>query len=416
MQPLVAIETMIPAAAIDGRAQLEIEHSLQRMRQRLKGMLTSFIHVALGSGAADVSDAELQRGLAAIRMRYNDMLNNFDLFADALSQRSERETGLWLAGLDVAAADALGLPGHPARPAVVCYLDRGPGAAIRRARTRLPGGGSNPVALVRVPRERMLGSGVATSLAHEAGHQAAALLGWVPALTERASLAAAGSPHEPWVLWQRWLSEIVADLWALSKLGPTATIGLLGVLSLPPHFVFRISPSDPHPPPWLRVKLSCALGRGLYPDRQWDELEALWDRLYSLEHAPRRLREPLERLAEAVVPFSRWLLGQPTPASGRSTLGERLYIPSRRPAALRALCSQPGFELRLPREVAPCHALAALGQARWLGKIDVATEGDQVAALLGHWAVQRALARHDPSRSDSKNSYQSNKREEYLYG
>ena len=57
------------------------------------------------------------------------------------------------------AADALRLSdGYFEAPPVVCYLDRGHGAAIRRARTRLPGGGESPVAIVRVPRERMIGS------------------------------------------------------------------------------------------------------------------------------------------------------------------------------------------------------------------------------------------------------------------
>ncbi len=50
-------------------------------------------------------------------------------------------------------------------------------AAIRRARTRLPGGGKNPVAIIRIPRERMVSSGIASSLVHEVGHQGAALLG-----------------------------------------------------------------------------------------------------------------------------------------------------------------------------------------------------------------------------------------------
>ena len=68
------------------------------------------------------------------------------------------------------------------QPPVVCYLARGPGAAIRRARTRLPGGGQNPVAIIRVPRERMIGHGIASSLVHEVGHQGAALLDLVESL------------------------------------------------------------------------------------------------------------------------------------------------------------------------------------------------------------------------------------------
>ena len=37
----------------------------------------------------------------------------------------------------------------------------------------------NPVAIIRVPRERMVGHGIASSLVHEVGHQGAALLGLV---------------------------------------------------------------------------------------------------------------------------------------------------------------------------------------------------------------------------------------------
>ena len=36
-------------------------------------------------------------------------------------------------------------------PPVICYVDRGQGAAIRRAKTRLPGGRDNPVAVIRIP-------------------------------------------------------------------------------------------------------------------------------------------------------------------------------------------------------------------------------------------------------------------------
>ena len=75
-------------------------------------------------------------------------------FASALTQRSEHSTG-------------------------VC-LDRSMGAAIRRARTRLPGGELNPVAIIRVPRERMVGTGIGSSLVHEVGHQGASLLDLVP--------------------------------------------------------------------------------------------------------------------------------------------------------------------------------------------------------------------------------------------
>src|SRR5262249_43669937 len=150
-------------------------------------------------------------------------------------------------------------------PPVVCYLDRGHGAAIRRARTRLPGGGENPVAIVRVPRERMIGTGIGSSLVHEVGHQAAALLGLVNSFRPllQALQQKGGAEQQAWTMFDRWISEILADFWAMARLGVSATTGLIGVVSLPRAFVFRINMDDPHPFPWIRVRLSTAMGRAL---------------------------------------------------------------------------------------------------------------------------------------------------------
>ena len=125
---------------------------------------------------------------------------------------------------------------------VICYLDRGIGAAIRRARTRLPGGGATRSAIIRMPRERMIGSGIASSLIHEVGHQARGparpgrtRCGRSCRRLQRAGRDGAGRGE----LWERWISEIVADFWSVARLGIASTIGLMGVVSLPRAFVFR---------------------------------------------------------------------------------------------------------------------------------------------------------------------------------
>ena len=51
----------------------------------------------------------------------------------------------------------------------------------------------------------------------------------------------------------------------------------MGVVSLPRPFVFRPNTDDPHPTPWVRVKLSCAIGEKLFPHPQWARLAALWE-------------------------------------------------------------------------------------------------------------------------------------------
>ena len=183
VKPFALQETMLPAAGLLPQSQTAIEMYLVAGRSHLRKLVGEFLAWLHSPEGAAAGAEEAQRRFTMLRLRFNAVLTQFDLFNDVITQRSEHETGVWLSGLDVASADALRPPGHYFEPPpVICYLDRGVGAAIRRARTRLPGGGANPVAIVKVPRERMVGSGIASSLFHEVGHQAAALLGLVESL------------------------------------------------------------------------------------------------------------------------------------------------------------------------------------------------------------------------------------------
>ncbi|MDQ3336162.1 MAG: hypothetical protein M4D80_13415 [Myxococcota bacterium] len=386
VRPLVVQESMTPAATPGLRTRRAIELVIRNEQVRIKAELRRLLQWLTSPDAHHASGAELQEKLTAARMQFNDALNNFDLFADAITQRSERDTGIWLAGLDIAAEDVLAMPAHYETPPVLCFLDRGPGAAIRRARTRLPGGGPNPVALIQIPRERMTGGGIAASLAHEAGHQAAALLQLVESL--RADLRD--------TVWERWISEVVADLWAVARLGPAATMGVIGVLSLPAYFVYRISPTDPHPPPWLRVKLSAAFGRALYPDGQWDELDALWDELYPLERAAPAVRASLAALAQSIDPFRDRVLAHRCPSLAPVPLGEAIAIADRAPASLRRVIARRGWVDALAR-LRPAHALAVIGQARWSRSITPEAERRAVSNLLATWAIRRSVGTPDRS-------------------
>ncbi|HET6582157.1 MAG TPA: hypothetical protein VFG69_01895 [Nannocystaceae bacterium] len=392
VRPLMQQETMIPAAAPDMRTQRAIETTLADSRRRLRHDIAELIRWLGAAESRDASGAEMQRRLVGVRMQFNDTISNLDLFIDALTQRSERDTGLWLAGLEVAAQDVLALPGYYEPPPLLCYLERGPGAAIRRARTRLPGGGSNPIALIQIPRERMTGTGVAASLAHETGHQAAALLGLVESLRTRMDVAADRSlGGRIWALWQRWISEIVADLWALARLGPTATLGLMGVVSLPKFFVFRVSVNDPHPPPWIRVRLSAALGQQLYPDPQWAEMLELWDELYPLEGVPHVRRAVLAALAESAPRLARFLLDHRAETLANASLADALRTARRDPQSLTLAARGPGWKRALAN-AQPSLALAILGQARWNRAITPDGEREGVEKLLTTWAMRRAIA------------------------
>ncbi|HEY6400160.1 MAG TPA: hypothetical protein VI479_02045, partial [Blastocatellia bacterium] len=312
---------------------------------------------------------------------------------DVVSQRSEHETGVWVAGLDDLAAEALELPGVYSAPPVVCYLERGHGAAIRRARARLPGGDKNPVAIIRVPRERMVGSGVASSLVHEVGHQAAALLDLVnslrPALQERGRNGA--GRLIAWPLWERWISEIVADFWSVAKVGIAAPLGLIGVVSLPRAFVFRVDVEDPHPSPWIRVKLSCAMGAALYPHQQWTALSRLWESFYPLDGLNAEKRQLFTAMVESIPNFVSLLVSHRPPALRGRSLKETLATPERRPAQLAALYRAWRASPTLMRAAPPTVAFAAVGQAKFDGRVTPEEESHILADLLAYWATRSAL-------------------------
>jgi hypothetical protein len=391
VKPFVLTEPMLLAASLLPAAQIAIERFLAKGRQELKERIAEFLSWLHGQGR-QASAQELQRRFVFLRLRFNSVLSQLDLFSQVITQRSENELGVWLSGLDVAAADALAMPGYYEPPPVICYLDRGMGAAIRRARTRLPGGGENPVAIIRVPRERMIGSGIASSLFHEVGHQGAALLGLIPPL-RLALQARQREARDPfvWRLWERWISEIISDFWSIARAGVASTLGLIGVVSLPRAFVFRINFDDPHPAPWIRVKLSCAIGDSLYPHPQWRRVAELWDSYYPIGDLAEERRDLFTRLENSFPDFISVLINPRLPSFRGRSLPEAMEVEQRSPARLNSFFEgwrkAPNQLYRAP----PSLAFAVLGQAKANGVLSPEDESELLAKLLSFWAMRSTL-------------------------
>jgi hypothetical protein len=397
VKPFALQETMVAAASVPLSAQRAIERHLLAGRSRIRQMILDFIRWLRTHEGQITAPAIIQRRFTMLRLRFNASLTQFDIFADALTQRSENETGVWLSGLDVAATDALRLkkPFFEAPP-LVCYLDRGHGAAIRRARTRLPGGGENPVAIIRVPRERMIGSGVASSLFHEVGHQADALLDLAASIRPvlRGLQQTKGPERVAWKYWDRCISEILADFWSVARLGITATQGLMAVVSLPKYFVFRLSLDDPHPVPWIRVKLSCAMGRALYPHPQWDDFERLWEKLYPVNWLQTEKKEQLELLSRSMPGLATLITNfRPRKLLGES-ISEALEIDKRDPKTLlRHFDFWSSSPIQM-RRAPPSLVFAVIGQARADGRISPEDESRLLTKMLKHWALKNTLNYH----------------------
>lgn len=389
-----ALHMPMVAAAVSSRAQTAIDQYLARKRHELRKLVEHYLRWLHSVEGRRAPPRETQRRFAFLKLRFNSVLAQLDIFADVLTQRSEHEIGVWLSGLDILATDALSLPGHDYQtPPLICYLDRGMGAAIRRARTRLPGGGENPVAIIRVPRERMIGSGIASSLVHEVGHQAAALLDLVNSMRRVLQQRQRERIHERdiWSLWERWISEIIADFWSLAKVGVSATLGLMGVVSLPRVFVLRANLDDPHPFPWIRVKLSCAMGNMLYPHPQWDRLAAQWESYYPLTGVNTQKKLLFRRLEVSMPKFvARLVNHRPRALKGRS-LAQALAVERRQPRRLlhfyKAWRQQP---VKM-RSAPPTLVFAVLAQARIAGQLTPEAESRFLEDLLKFWALKRRI-------------------------
>ncbi|SFK58844.1 hypothetical protein [Methylocapsa palsarum] len=391
VKPFVLSAPMVLSASLLPAAQIAIERFLGAGRRELKQRVQAYI-AWLQNDGREASAEELQRRFVFLRLRFNAVLSQLELFHQVISQRSENEQGVWLSGLDVVAADALALPEFYNAPPVICYLDRGVGAAIRRARTRLPGGGENPVAVIRVPRERMVGSGIASSLIHEVGHQGAALLDLVPSLRQALQIKQQqASEPMAWRLWERWISEIASDFWSIARVGVTSTIGLIGVVSLPRPFIFRVNVDDPHPTPWIRVKLSCAIGDALYPHPQWRRMASLWDSYYPIGALDDERRALLARLEASLPEFVQVLTThRPKALRGRS-LPEAMNVAERAPRQLSSLFATWSKAPQQMYRARPSLVFAVLGQAKNDGGISPEDESDLLAKMLTFWAMRSTL-------------------------
>jgi hypothetical protein len=391
VRPFSLAETMVPAAAPSVGAMRAVEQHVADSIDSLVPELGGFLEWMKACPQPDLA----QERFSLLRLRFNLFLDRFDVYSDAITQRSEQPIGVWLAGLDELAEDMLAVGVQAAaRPPLACYLDRGRGAAIRRARTRFSDGELNPLALVRLPRERMIGSGIASSLAHEVGHQGIALLGLLEPAQRALALA---SPAGPWA---HWVSEILADFWAVACLGVSATVGLLAVVTLPRAFVFRTSEADVHPTPYIRTLLSAELGARLFPDPQWRRLVATWRKLYPLAgEAPEAQARFGAREAELPA-IADTLARLRFPSLGR-TLAEHLRASERTPRRLRQAFASGA------RPDSPLMAIAALGQARADGALEPEHEAHRLDELLRFWALRRSgLTRYPTSPEGEHNGRQ----------
>ena len=245
--------------------------------------------VLLQAALAAASPAEfkaVRQQLLKFRNRYTRVETTLDYFADAISTRTQPKIAGYLRACDTLAhrsmAQLLDQLGKPT-PIALTYIDKGLGASILKAGLRLwDGTGVNPVATIKITRHNLLRP---TALIHEAGHQAAHIVGWTEELASKLEAGLKDTPAGTAEVWSSWASEIAADAFAFVHTGYASIAALHDVLAGEEALVFRHTSGDPHPISYIRVLLGVEMCRQFYGEGPWDELAAAWTQFYPLERA-----------------------------------------------------------------------------------------------------------------------------------
>jgi hypothetical protein len=173
--------------------------------------------------------------------------------------------------------------------------------------------------------------------------------------------------------------------------GVSSTLGLIGVVSLPRAFVFRLNADDPHPFAWIRVNLSCAFGDALYPNPQWRQLATVWESFYPARGLRPELMDAVAGLQSTMPEFVRTMIGH-RPASLRGqALGDAVRMPGRTPGRLLAYYRRWAANPEGLRAAPPTLAFAVLGQARAAGLLTPEKENRLLGNLITYWALRSTL-------------------------
>ena len=281
-----------------------LEAELKTVETRLIRRLKRGAGVYLSQPEDRTAARAMHSLLGELELEMTKAFTFFDTFMDILTQRHTPELGRLLAGCDALALDSIRKP-HPAlaiveQPIVGC--DRGFGAKTFREYVRFPGGSLNPMPLVQIPYSRLKEKYNLTSVLHEVGHEAMVRCGLKRALPRvlRSGLARSGAPAAVCDLIALWSSEIGPDFWSFCGSGLAHAGAIKEILALPSADVFRLSWTDPHPPPYLRALMCFDWCRQVWGSGIWDRWEREWREMYPLESASPSIRPLLRRVTQFI--------------------------------------------------------------------------------------------------------------------
>lgn len=327
-----------PGNDITARQWFVVENQLSTVQTRLQSRLKRAAREYFPQIQTTKAARSLNSLLGEIELEMTSAFTFYDTYSDVLTQRSSPELGPLLGGCDVLAWDSM-RRNHPALSMIeppLVYCDRGFGASILREGVLFPDKSPNPMPLIQIPYSRLKEKWNLTSILHEAGHEAITRLGLKVAIPNamRDGLKNTGAPDAIADLFALWASEIGPDFWAFCGSGTAQAAGIREILALPPAHVFRVSWTDPHPPPYLRALISFEWCRQVWGRGSWDDWEQEWLEMYPLENAPRGSRNVLERGRAFLSVVARTLIETKFAELNGKTIPDLFNISAVNPTAL----------------------------------------------------------------------------------
>lgn len=310
---------------------------------------------------------ELNAALGQIELDMSRAYVFFDTYMDVLTQRQSAELGPVLAGCDVLASEAMRRD-HPVLAIIeppLVYCERGIGAAIARESVPFPDGTPNPMPLIQIPYARLNEKHNLTSLLHEAGHQALYRLQLTDVLPRivASALLQAGASKTVAQLYSLWMFEIAPDFWAFGLTGVAEAAAVSELFAMPPSYAMRISPGDPHPPPYLRALICFDWCRRAWGMGQWDQWERTWLESYPTDAVPSESRRLLEESRRCIPIVSQVLFEARLKLLGGRRLLDLLDLDAVAPAVLKRSIGSASKHISL-HGLSPCAQLAAFRMIR----------------------------------------------------
>lgn len=193
-------------------------------------------------------------------------------------------------------------------PPPFCYLEpsHGPATSRRGIPLQRLSNRINPFPLIQLPFHRLVNPWTLGAVLHEVSHNLQNDLGLAKAVPMQvaAQLTELGLPPAIVSQWVRWNRETFADLAGLLLGGPMVVGSLFDVIARDPRLAAKFKPSDPHPAPYVRGKLSIELLRRMGFTRRAEQHERAWHAMFprpKLIGAPPALLATADEAVPAVV-------------------------------------------------------------------------------------------------------------------